>query len=104
MTQMILKPLNSVTLYKAMGETQALQKAASLVKKPSPRPSPDGNSTRKKRNRPDMATRLRCKMVAKRIEMLGPSAFTAIDGCDKRYLRCLLQDRVDLTNTVLDGE
>merc|ERR1712007_54938 len=117
MTQVIPKPPptppNSVNLYHAMGEAQALKETGSFAgatpkkskkHKPSPPPSTDGHPTgrRRRRNRPDMEMRMRCKMVAGWIEVNGPSAFTAVSGCDMDYLRALLRDKVDITNTVLD--
>merc|ERR1712137_1476119 len=114
MTQVI--PETSVNLKEQMGDMKALQESGSIVSappmnsknnKPSPPSSADGNSGQKKRqvktrNHPDKDMRNRCKMVADWIEVMGPSAFTEIVGCDKEYLRALLRDKVNLTDTILD--
>merc|ERR1712137_959630 len=116
MTQVIPGSPNSMNLREQMCNVQALQVVGSFVSdgseksqtdKPSPPSSTDGNSAPpkrqlKSRKRPDREMRNRCKMVADWIEVMGPSAFTSIVGCDKEYLRALLQDKVNLTNTILD--
>merc|ERR1719231_2214820 len=72
----------------------------------SPPASIDGQSGHKKqskgRKRPEKEMRMRCKMVADWVEVMGPSAFTTIVGCDMQYLRALLRDKVNITDTILD--
>merc|ERR1712137_687778 len=91
----------------AVGSSASDRSEESQTQKPSPPSSTDGTSGQKKRplksrKRPDREMRNRCKMVADWIEVMGPSAFTSIVGCDMEYLRALLQDKVNITNTILD--